>query len=107
MATRFTETNKWKDKWFRSLDPLEKVLFIYLIDNCDNAGFIEIDLVCGKEIIPAVSDTCPSTHPWNGVECAGGDPCSGNFSASQNITSGFSLSIASSWTCCHSMATTP
>lgn len=44
MATRFTETNKWKDKWFRSLNPLEKVLFIYLIDNCDNAGFIEIDL---------------------------------------------------------------
>lgn len=43
MATRMTDTNKWKDKWFRTLNPLEKVLFIYLTENCDNAGFIEID----------------------------------------------------------------
>lgn len=43
MATRMTDTNKWKDKWFRSLNPLEKVLFIYLVENCDNAGFFEID----------------------------------------------------------------
>jgi len=43
MAKRFTDTNKWRDKWFRSLSPTEKVLFLYLTDNCDNAGFIEID----------------------------------------------------------------
>lgn len=38
-----TEINKWKDKWFRALNPTEKILFIYLIENCDNAGFIEVD----------------------------------------------------------------
>jgi hypothetical protein len=43
MAKRFTDTEKWRDKWFRSLNPLEKLLFIYLVDNCDNAGVIEID----------------------------------------------------------------
>ena len=39
-----TDTNKWKDKWFRALDPLEKILFIYLTENCNNAGFIEKDI---------------------------------------------------------------
>jgi len=43
MSKRFTDTSKWRDKWFRSLDLSEKVLFLYLVDNCDNAGFIEID----------------------------------------------------------------
>lgn len=43
MAKRFTDTNKWRDKWFRGLNPIEKILFLYLTDNCDNAGFIEID----------------------------------------------------------------
>jgi hypothetical protein len=43
MAKRFTDTSKWRDKWFRGLNPSEKVLFLYLVDNCDNAGFIEID----------------------------------------------------------------
>lgn len=44
MAKRFTETEKWKDKWFRQLKTSEKFLFIYLIENCDIAGFIEVDL---------------------------------------------------------------
>lgn len=43
MAKRFTDTNKWRDKWFRGLTPIEKILFLYLTDNCDNAGFIEVD----------------------------------------------------------------
>ncbi len=44
MAKRFTETNKWKDKWFRKLKSGEKLLFMYLTDNCDLAGFIELDV---------------------------------------------------------------
>src|SRR3989304_624276 len=40
---RITETDKWKDKWFRDLDPPEKLVFIYLYENCDDAGFIDID----------------------------------------------------------------
>lgn len=41
---RFTETDKWKDTWFRKLQPAEKLLWIYILDNCDNAGFFELDV---------------------------------------------------------------
>ena len=44
MAYRFTDTNKWNDKWFLDLKPVEKLLFNYLCDNCDCAGFIEINI---------------------------------------------------------------
>lgn len=44
MSSRFTETEKWKDVWFRRLSIEAKVLFQYLCDNCDIAGFWEIDL---------------------------------------------------------------
>lgn len=40
---RFSETDKWKDEWFASLSVIEKVVFLFLIDNCDNAGFFEIN----------------------------------------------------------------
>jgi hypothetical protein len=40
---RFTETGKWSDPWFRKLGPVEKVVFMYLLDNCNNAGFWEVD----------------------------------------------------------------
>lgn len=39
---RFTETDKWKDGWFLSLTPQEKLLFFYLFENCDSAGVFEI-----------------------------------------------------------------
>ena len=44
MAYRYTNTDKWVDVWFRKLKPVEKLLFIYLCDNCDIAGFIEYDI---------------------------------------------------------------
>ena len=44
MACRFTITDKWADKWYRKLSIEGKVLFQYLCDNCDIAGFWEIDL---------------------------------------------------------------
>lgn len=40
---RFSETDKWKDPWFRKLSAVEKLVFLYLIDNCNNAGFCELD----------------------------------------------------------------
>lgn len=58
MAYRFTNTEKWNDSWFSGLKQFEKLLFIYLCDNCDIAGFIEInfnrwsaDLGSSKETI--------------------------------------------------------
>lgn len=41
--TRFTATVKWNDEWFSNLRPIEKLVFIYLTDRCDNAGFFEIN----------------------------------------------------------------
>ncbi len=38
---RFTETEKWRDPWFQALPHGSKLMFLYLIDNCNNAGFYE------------------------------------------------------------------
>ncbi len=44
MASRFTETEKWNDAWFSGLKPLSKLLFLYLCDQCDVAGFLELNI---------------------------------------------------------------
>lgn len=35
---RFTNTEKWRDPWFQGLSAVNKLLWLYLVDNCDNAG---------------------------------------------------------------------
>lgn len=40
---RFTASEKWGDGWFSDLKPIEKLIFLYLTDKCDNAGFFEIN----------------------------------------------------------------
>jgi hypothetical protein len=42
MAKRFTETGKWQG-WFRRLGPVNKCLWFYLLDNCDQAGVWRVD----------------------------------------------------------------
>lgn len=44
MAYRFTNTEKWSDAWFSGLKQIEMLLFVYLCDNCDIAGFIELNI---------------------------------------------------------------
>lgn len=44
MSYRFTNTDKWGDAWFSNLKPNEKLLFIYFYENCDIAGFIELNI---------------------------------------------------------------
>jgi hypothetical protein len=44
MTIRFTSTGKWQDLWYQELPPEEKLLFNYLCDNCDIAGFWEVNL---------------------------------------------------------------
>lgn len=41
MAYRFTNTDKWGDSWYSKLPVLSKLLFNFLCDKCDIAGFIE------------------------------------------------------------------
>jgi len=44
MTIRFTLAEKWQDLWFRKLNPAEKLLFLYICDNCNIAGIWEIDI---------------------------------------------------------------
>lgn len=44
MAKRFTDTGKWKNKWFRTLPYKGKLLWLYLCDMCDIAGIWDKDL---------------------------------------------------------------
>jgi hypothetical protein len=38
-----TNIEKWKDLWFSNLSPHAKLLFFYFVENCDNAGFFEVN----------------------------------------------------------------
>ena len=60
MAYRFSDTLKWQDEWFVDLSSIEKLLFLYLYDNCDLAGFLELsyrkisfDLSCKEDELKA------------------------------------------------------
>lgn len=45
MPRRFTVTEKWtQDKWFMELSAPAKLMFIFLYENCDCAGFWEINI---------------------------------------------------------------
>jgi hypothetical protein len=43
MSYRISNTEKWKDLWFSNLSPHAKLLFFYFVENCDNAGFFEVN----------------------------------------------------------------
>jgi hypothetical protein len=38
MAKRFTDTDKWKRPWFRALSQKAKLVWFYILDNCDHCG---------------------------------------------------------------------
>ena len=40
---KFTDSEKWRDPWFRSLDIQTKTLWLFVLDEVDNAGVWEID----------------------------------------------------------------
>ncbi len=44
MAKRLTDTTKWKNPTFRKLPSKYKILYLYLLDECDNAGIMYLDL---------------------------------------------------------------
>ncbi len=43
MAKRFIDTELFNDEWFSELSKDGKLLFIYLITNCDNAGITKFN----------------------------------------------------------------
>jgi hypothetical protein len=44
MAKRFTDNQKWEDSWFMDLTTEQKLIWIYLLDHCDNAGLWKINI---------------------------------------------------------------
>jgi hypothetical protein len=40
---RFTETEKWRDSWFRQLSPDTKLAYLYILDSADIAGVWDPD----------------------------------------------------------------
>jgi hypothetical protein len=44
MAKRMSETEKWKDPWFEGLSKDFKLIWLYLLDDCDNAGIWQMSI---------------------------------------------------------------
>ena len=43
MAKRFTDNEKWKKQFFKGLSTVHKLFFIYILDECDNAGIWHVE----------------------------------------------------------------
>lgn len=74
MATkRFTDAEKWKDPFFEELTPEFKLIYLYLLDDCDNAGIWNkslkrLNYSCGtniteKELMDTFSGRLISVNP--------------------------------------------
>ncbi len=48
MAKRFTDTDKWKKPFIRGLQGAYKILWIYILDECDHAGIWQVDFEIAK-----------------------------------------------------------
>ena len=44
MAKRFTDNEKWQKRFFRDLPMEYKLLWIYILDDCNHAGIWDVDL---------------------------------------------------------------
>lgn len=44
MAKRLTDSEKWKDEWFLSLDNDCRMVWLYMLDNCSHAGLLKKNL---------------------------------------------------------------
>lgn len=56
MAKRFTDSGKWKKEFIKGLSLKMKLLWFYILDDCDHAGIWEVDLeVAGLRIGESVS----------------------------------------------------
>jgi len=57
MSYRVTDTDKWNDTWFNTLSPNAKLLFFFLVENCDNAGFYEVSKLVAPEYMVEIEFT--------------------------------------------------
>lgn len=55
MAKRFTDTDKWKDDWYLSLNNDNRIVWQWLLDNCNHAGICKksitlLNLMCNTKL---------------------------------------------------------
>lgn len=55
MAKRFTDTDKWKDDWYLSLSNDNRIVWQWLLDNCNHAGICKksitlLNLMCNTQL---------------------------------------------------------
>ena len=43
MAKRFTDNEKWKKRFFKGLSTVNKLFFLYILDECDHAGIWHVE----------------------------------------------------------------
>ena len=66
MAKRFTDTDKWKNPWFRELPNTYRWLWLYILDNCDNAGIWRIDFSLASYCIGSKIDVQEAEEIFEG-----------------------------------------
>jgi len=57
MSKRFTDSDKWKKKWFRCLSNDHKVFWIYVLDQCDHAGIWEVDFEAAEFFCSGIDES--------------------------------------------------
>ena len=57
MPKRFTDTEKWKKGFIRSLPTKYKLLWLYILDDCNHAGLWDVDLEVAEIRIGAKINT--------------------------------------------------
>jgi hypothetical protein len=55
MPKRYTDTEKWKDDWFLSLDNDKRIIWLFILDNCSSAGIFKknfkmLNFICNTNI---------------------------------------------------------
>lgn len=60
MPKRFTASEKWGDRWFRSLKMRDKLLWFFILDNCDHAGLWEPDLDLASTYVRGTGEDVPA-----------------------------------------------
>jgi len=72
MPKRFTDTEKWRKGFIRSLEAPYKLLWLYILDECDHAGIwhVELDVACVRigfqiDIADALKAFDGRVHPFD------------------------------------------
>lgn len=66
MAKRFTDTDKWKKKFIRDLNAPYKVLWLYILDECDHAGIWHVEVDVAKIRTGCVFDESIAVDKFGG-----------------------------------------